>query len=317
MTARCARCDFRPTDDPDVGHREQLAFHAAEALHPLCVACTRSLQKFEGGFTCDGCLNDARTLLAGIVTMWQELPQHLGHLRSPSYDSDRPGASDGRPILGGDLVVMMAKGSPGWKEDGHSTKDGDPVSVMFELGWWADTWQQAREEHTLPMSLRRSVEQIAGYLETRARWAATTHPGFDAYLRDVRDLHGMLERATQRHRAAERANSACFDCNGPLVRKVGPDGLADEHVTCGTCRRKYTPAEYLLAQADTITTARESLGWVTVAAASYASQRPSRTIRDWANGAAIPSRTDLTTGVMQVWYPALHSLTGQRRRHTA
>jgi hypothetical protein len=314
MNARCSRCDWRPTDDPDVGHREQLAFHAAESNHPLCICCSRSLQKFENGFTCDGCLNDARVLLAGIVTMWQELPQHLGHLRSPSYDRDRPGASDGRPLLGGDLLAMMAKGSRGDAEDGHSTKDGDPLSVSYELGWWAMEWQELRGDRE-PL---RTVAQIAGYLETRARWAATSHPAFDAYLRDLRDLHGMLERATQRHRAAERANSECFDCNGTLIRKVGADGLADEHVTCGTCRRKYSPAEYLLAQADTITTARESLGWVTVAAGSFAAQRSTKVIRAWIEQGKIPCRPDHTgLGVTQVWYPSVHALnttTARRRR---
>jgi len=313
MIAKCARCDFRPADDPDVGHREQLAFHAAESAHPLCCCCHRSLQKFEGGFTCDGCLNDARVLLAGIVTMWTELPQHLGHLRSPSYDSDRPGASDGRPLPGGDLLAMLAKGSRGDAEDGHSTKDGDPLSVSYELGWWAMEWQELRGEH----EALRTVGQIAGYLEVRARWAATSHPAFDAYLRDLKTLHGMLERATQRHRAAERANSECFDCNGPLIRKVGPDGLANEHVTCGTCRRKYTPAEYLLAQADTITTARESLGWVTVAAASFAAQRSTKTIRAWVEQGKIPQQPDPATGVTQVWYPAIHELdttTARRQR---
>jgi len=304
---QCAKCQWRPIDDPDVGHREQLAFHAAESLHTLCICCQCSLQKFEGGFTCDGCLLEARTLLAGIVTMWTELPQHLGHLRSPSYDNARPGASDGRPLPGGDLIVMMAKGSRGDAEDGHSTKDGDPLSVSYELGWWAMEWAETRDEY---MILRRDVAEIAGYLETRARWAATSHPAFDAYLRDLKALHGMLERATQRHRAAERANSACFDCNGPLIRKVGPDGLADEHVTCSTCRRKYTPAEYLLAQAETIVTARESLGWVTVATASFAAQRSTKTIRAWVEQGKIPQQPNPTTGVLEVWYPAMHELDG-------
>lgn len=311
MLARCSRCDFRPTDDPDVGHREQLAFHAAEAAHPLCICCSRSLQQFEGGFTCDGCLLDARQLLAGIVTMWQELPQHLGHLRSPSYDSDRPGASDGRPLPGGDLLAMLGPGSPGFAEDGHTTKDGDPVSVSYELGWWADRWQAIRRD---PDARQWTVEGIAGYLERRARWAATSHLAFDQYLLDLRDLHGRLERATCRHKRDERTNTDCFHCGGVLTRRTQPDGLLDTDATCRTCRRRYTPAEYLLAQAATVTTARESLGWVTVAAASYASRRPSRTIRDWAQQERIPSRPHPDSGTLQVWYPTLHTMTNERRR---
>jgi len=242
MTPRCARCQWQPTDDPDVGHREQLAFHAAESAHPLCVCCSRSLQQFEGGFTCDGCLLDARQLLAGIVTMWQELPQHLGHLRSPSYDSDRPGASDGRPLPGGDLLAMLGPGSPGLAETGHTTKDGDPLSVSYELGWWAMEWQEMRGE----CEATRTVEQIAGYLERKARWAATSHPAFDQYLRDLRDLHGMLERATQRYRAPERADADCFACGGPLSRKLTDAGYADEW-TCRHCHEVYDWPRYLLA----------------------------------------------------------------------
>ncbi len=310
VNAQCARCDFRPTDDPDVGHREQLAFHAAESLHTLCICCSRSLQKFEGGFTCDGCLNDARVLLAGIVTMWTELPQHLGHLRSPSYDSDRPGASDGRPLPGGDILALLGPGSPGWAESTHSTKDGDPLSVSFELGWWAMEWQELRGEH----EALRTVDKAAGYLEVHARWAATSHPGFDAYLRDLRTLHGALERATARHKRDERTNTDCFHCGGVLTRRTQPDGLLDTDATCRTCRRRYTPAEYLLAQADTITTARESLGWVTVAAASYASQRPSRTIRDWAQQDKVLSSPHPDSGVLQVWYPDVNTMTNERRR---
>ncbi len=306
MTVRCSRCDWRPDDElaAEVGHREQLAFHAAESDHPLCICCMRSLQKFENGFTCDGCLNEARVLLAGIVTMWQELPQHLGHLRSPSYDSDRPGASDGRPLLGGDLLAMLAKGSRGDSEDGHSTKDGDLLSVSFELGWWAEEWRQLRGERK-PL---RSATQITGYLERKAQWAATSFPGFDRYLIDLRKVHGMLERATCRHTRDERTNTDCFHCGGVLTRRTQPDGLLDTDATCRTCRRRYTPAEYLLAQADTITTARESLGWVTVAAASFAAQRSTKTIRQWVEQGKIPQEPDPVTGAMQVWYPAIHEL---------
>jgi len=305
----CSRCDFRPTDDPDVGHREQLAFHAAESDHPLCIACSRSLQKFEGGFTCDGCLNDARVLLAGIVTMWTELPQHLGHLRSPSYDSDPPGASDGRQLPGGDILALLGPGSPGWAEDGHSTKDGDPLSVSFELGWWAMKWQEMRGESR---SLR-TVEQIAGYLEVAARWAATSHPGFDTYLRDLRKVHGMLERATARHNPLERANAACFGCGqDALVRKLTDAGYADEW-TCRRCHKVYDWPRYLLAIRGRLQETDDPVWGVPEHVAHTLGVRP-QTVRNWADRGHIASACHVDDRRLRVNWADAHDH-AQRTSH--
>ena len=109
--SHCNRCDWQHTPDTDGRPREQLLAHAIDADHPLCVICHHSLNRDEQQ-TCEHDLTRARELLAGIVLMQAELPRHLGHLRGSTYDNDRP-SSNGQPLPGGDILVLLGPGSTG------------------------------------------------------------------------------------------------------------------------------------------------------------------------------------------------------------
>jgi hypothetical protein len=279
MTRPCARCEWQP-GDVDAPLADQKAEHARESGHLLCIVCTRSLLDYEQQ-TCESCLTHTRELLAGIGLMYDELPRHLGHVSSRAYGSG-PVSSDGRPLPGGDVLVLLANGSEGFAEDALTTKDGDPTPVAYELGWWHEEWQDCREERVTdarPRSAVAIVRQALGYLEVHARWAAAHHPGFDEFAADVRKLHTRMEVATGRVRQETKANASCFDCGGDLVRRIDGDGMEEDHVTCVRCRRQYDQPRYLLALAGR---REEGLaGWVTVAAAAAASKRSKATLQRW------------------------------------
>lgn len=248
----CARCDWQPSEG------DTLLDHAA--VHPLCALCSKSLTAYERT-VCDNCFTRAQEDLAGIAVMHAELPQHLGHLRSPNYDTDRPDAADGRPLLGGDVLVLLGSGSQGLSEDGTTTKDDDPPSIAYELGWWALAWQDQRGEHLNVGTVHRAIT----YLTKNARWAATSHDGFAEYARDLRKLYARLEVATGRHRSPSRVGADCFRCSGALVRLIDADGLEQDHVTCRKCGHRLSQAEY----ASTLKVAAAAAAWVTVEGDTY------------------------------------------------
>lgn len=244
---KCARCDYR-SNDPD-----EAAAHAFDAGHSLCVVCRHSLTEHEPALACERCLTRARADLAGITEMYEELPRHLGHPRSATYDHSSP-STDGDPLPGGDALVLLGPGSPGYDDDDRTVRDGDPASVAFELDWWQRDWTEARGEtpDLTPRSVKAAVRYTAGYLEVHARWAANNHPGFDQFAADLKRLHRLLEHATARADAHEVAEAPCMSCGGQLVREVRPrhpdDGRTREGrpeegyqrgFTCQSCGRVY------------------------------------------------------------------------------
>lgn len=225
---RCARCDFTTDPNTETSEAEQAAEHAQSAGHWLCPCCGNSLAPTDPRMACEECLTAAREHLAGIVLLYDELPAHLGHVRSASFD-DSPPVDDGHPLPGGDVLVLLAAGSEGLDEDALTTKDGDVGSVAFELHWWETQWRTDRNDEVdnRPMSVASVVHHAAGYLEVHARWAANNHAGFDQFAADMRRLHRTLEQATSRTDVHEVAEAECLECGADLVRKVRPR-LSDE-----------------------------------------------------------------------------------------
>jgi hypothetical protein len=246
----CRRCDFRTSPDTEQTPAEQMAEHALATSHHLCPVCSTSLDDTDPVHACERCLSKAREDLAGILLMFAELPDHLGHPRSPTYDTDRPSAADGHPLPGGDALVLLGPGSEGLSEDGHTSKDGDVSSVAFELGWWEKDWRETRDDPDPgpPLSTAATVRHAAGYLEVHARWAATSHPGFPEFADDLRRIHATLEQATGRSERRIVAEAGCMSCGGVLVREVRPrkseaeplrKGTEDEGYQSGyTCQNK-------------------------------------------------------------------------------
>ena len=156
--SHCNRCDWQHTPDTDGRPREQLQAHALDAGHPLCVICHRSRHRDEQQ-TCEHDLTRAREILAGIVLMQAELPRHLGHLRGSTYDNDRP-SSNGQPLPGGDILVLLGPGSTGTaartltrteqaaglsgREHGIDNDPLDGMSVAFTLWQWVADWKETR-----------------------------------------------------------------------------------------------------------------------------------------------------------------------------
>lgn len=306
----CARCPWEAEGllSDKAALREQRIEHAAGWEHLLCVVCTRSLAAGQPQ-TCDQCITHTRQDLAGIALLYDELPRHLGHVRSATYDGGRRGGTDGRPMPGGDLLALLGRGSQGLAEDEFTTRDHDPTSVAFELGWWVVDWQERRGEtpDLRPRSARAQVHDAVAYLDRLARWAATSHPAFDQFAAELRLLHSRLEQATGRTRSPSKAGASCFDCGGTLVRKVDPHtGLEQDAVTCNRCRSRYTPARYTLALAARRT---EGLaGWLSVPAAATAFRRPVRTIRTWLQRGQVAAACRADDRALLVWGPSVQEL---------
>ncbi len=216
-----------------------------------------------------------------IADMWSELPDHLE--RHPEGD-----------LPGGDAQVLLAAGSEGLDETGETSKDNDPGSVAFDLGWWAMDWSEERGD---PLTFgppprdgrQRSPATVVAvaldYLRAHGRWAAQHHLGYDTYAADIRKLHARMETVTARHRAPTRAGVPCFDCGGDLIHEIDDNGLEDCEWTCQVCRRRYTDRAYALALAqhaqDASLVTIDGEQWATVARLAHDLDRSVNTVTAW------------------------------------
>lgn len=265
---------------------------------------------------CEGCLTGARETLAGVFAMWQELPRHLGNLTGSLGRSGPRAAADGRPLPGGDVLVLLGPGSEGLSEDELTSKTGDATSLAFELGWWEDEWRSRRKEPApRPTYLAAAVRRSCGYLEVHARWAADHHEGFEDFTSDLQILHSRLERATGRAREAARANAQCFDCQGDLVRLIDAEGLEEQDVTCRRCHRRYTAAEYSLA----LRAARDSglQGWVPVRDAAVAAKRSVETLESWVKRGLVEVACRISDRRHLVWWPDIEARAARAQKRKA
>lgn len=299
MTAtRCARCEFEASDE------EPLAVHAIGSGHPLCCICLRSLTDREPR-VCERCLSDAQALLSGVVTMWGELESDLGTPVAPKWGQGAR-TDDGKPLPGGDRLVLLAGGSAGLTDDAVTALDADPPSVAFELAWWALGWADLRGEPAMLLvtsATMRTVLKAAGYLETRMRWASVSHPRFGDFHADLKRLHAHLEHATARDLPRDDTGTRCLDCRASLVRLYDRrTGLAEEMVTCTGCRRAYTPAGYALAQAEEL---RARAEWVTVRRAAEWAGVSVDQVKKWMSRRPSPvgSCCPVDGGERLVWWP--------------
>lgn len=239
----CQRCDYRATD------RAELLEHATDAAHPLCAVGPHSLSQHETR-TCERCLTRTRQHLSGILTMWVQLPEHMGP-RGTGYDRGTPAAADGRPLLGGDALVLHSPGGAGYAHDPQVHRDTDPPSVAQVLATWEDDWRHTRGEPAAVVAGGRggtsaTIRHAAGYLERHSRWAATSHDAFADYAQDLAELHTRLEVVTGVARRRVIAEADCFECGGDLERLLTDKGYEDRW-TCARCGRRYEWQAYLLA----------------------------------------------------------------------
>lgn len=315
MTAKCRRCDWR--SDPDLGpDGDQAAQHAVESGHWRCPICREGLSDTDGLHGCESCLTTSREHLSGIVTLYDELPRQLGHPKPTIYDQDAQAAADGRPLPGGDALVLLSRGSEGLAEDGTTSKDGDPVSVPFTLSWWAKDWRETRNDPDLsqPGSVRHEVHAAAGYLEVHSRWAANSHPGFGQYAADIRDLHRTLEAATGRLRTPVRLDVICLDCHAELIRRINDHGLEEEAVTCTGCRRQYDHAGYLMAVRAAYQAA-ELPEWAEPRHVAAKLGLKEHVLRNWASRGHVASRR--IDGRLHLHVPDVHTKTATAQQEAS
>jgi hypothetical protein len=241
--------------------------------------------------------------------MYDELPQHLSLVGSSTYDRGPRGASDGRALPGGDVLALLGRGSEGLDEDGTTSKDGDPTSVAYELGWWEQDWRQRRGDAPSdgrPRSARAEVRDAVRYLEVHSRWAATSHPGFDQYAADLRRLHRRLEAATGRLAPRHVAEAECFDCGGDLERKLTEHGYADQW-TCARCGRVYAWERYLLALRMHLR-AHPAQGWSLPEHVGLTLGVRAQRVRNWADRQRVSSACLVGDQRLRVWYPEVAEL---------
>lgn len=329
----CRRCDWKPEADSPFHPGDQLADHAATARHFLCRCCLQSLGDTQSDwFACESCLTEARSQLSGIMTLWQQLPAHLGHLTGMRYDSDRKGASDGRPLHGGDVLTLLAYGGMGVSESAETHSQKDAPSVAFTLTSWEDDWRRTRGDGAAQVdgSTTRALLAAAAYLDTFCRWAAQHHEAFEEFLSELKTLHARLERATHTHEHVVRSSVECVECGATLVKQDRPrrdcghrppmpaehaecdqGGLRDEWVCPRTsCREVYDATRYALAASGA---ARERLRehWVTVESAATLLKIPADTIRKWVRRERVRSDRD-SEGRVLVWYADVEDRVGMR-----
>lgn len=271
---RCARCDFRVDPDGDAGGREQLLEHAQSSGHELCLICQRSLAPTDIR-VCEQCLTASRTVLSGVVTLWAELPRHLGHLRATAYDSARS-SGDGRPLLGGDVLALGSPGSAGggarrltssdrlqperwwvkgaigplthaavWESERQRTgrehmvdnRPTDPQSVAQVLTSWEDDWRHTRGEPASSMPAHSTARVVHAAAGYLEVHTRWAAQHHPAFDEYVHDLQALHSRLERATGRDQRIVRAEAECFG-----CGADALVRELTDRGyedrwTCRR--------------------------------------------------------------------------------
>lgn len=289
MTTDCRRCEWAP-DASEGPPRTQLAGHAAEAGHPLCILCVTSLP-VDRPQTCLPCLAGVRRDLSAVVDLYALLPAAMAGSIYGQPGAPRDGDPSGeRTIPGGDRLAMLGPGSRGlahvWDDELDERSD-DPESVAFELGRAEDDWRLTRGEPAAEVA--GTVASATAYLMPRLGWAADHHPAFDEFATDVRRLLGRLRTATATDDRPERG-APCLSCGATLERKrserkpghgcrghhdrcaypLEPHGCADtgglvDEWRCPRCRRTYALEEYALTMRSrwqlAVRQRRQEVGW--------------------------------------------------------
>jgi hypothetical protein len=236
----CARCDYDGTD---------FVAHAKTSGHPLCAVCVRrSLTRTELR-TCSRCVATMHRNLAEIAVLYRRLPDELGRMPGGDNRSGVRTSGDVTPLPGGDVLVLLAPGSPGAAAGGqphaHDAYPSDPPSVAYELGQWEDDFRAVRRQAAAECVA--TVETAVAYLSPFVDWAADNHPAIDEFAADLRRIVARLRHATNTNTTPE-TGAPCFEpgCHAPLERHWTDTGLAEEW-RCPRCHRDYDTASYYLA----------------------------------------------------------------------
>ena len=284
-TSRCRagtethRCSF-------TGTRDELVDHADEMGHPRCVVCAGTLSWHEQQ-TCSRCVARVRDDLDAVAVAYAHLERVIWQT---AYRTGR--------LPGGDALVYVTDGSTQRPMHGYETAEpqrhplarvdelpppkirdewpSDPLSVLAMLEANERDWR-----HEFGHGPAVDLATVGGCLRYLRDWhllAARTHPGFDDYATELRDMRSRLEHVVGLADDPVRAPAQCFDCTGQLVRTYTDRGLADDW-TCRGCGRVYDQPSYFLALRAMPS---DCQGWVPVKIAAAALRVPESTLFRWA-----------------------------------
>ncbi|WP_406325209.1 hypothetical protein [Streptomyces niveus] len=198
-----------------------------EALEPRCTICTRALYADEiNRYACHPCTRrcDEQLLeLAGPRGLYAKLGSHL----APGSGSGGPAVSGSRnaPVpLRLDVLNLLTAGGP----------------VLGPLETWVRDWEaRGRAELNEAGTLQQRVNHAVGTLRFNLEWAATNHPAFDEFAREV----SLMHRQASVHVAGERPPRAIpVACPCGAILRVGLDTPG---VRCYGCGEQYGHAEVL------------------------------------------------------------------------
>lgn len=224
---QCARCSWTGSHDDRGAVMLLLADHAAEAGHPLCSVCARSLTP-EETHTCLRCIGVVRRDLGEVVDLYALLPAELGVIRGHDYTRTSVTSSSDETRID-DALVMLGPGSVGsvtvtYTVVGSLTSanhgmnlPSDPESVAHTLSMWEDDWRQRRHEPAAPD--QPTVSAASAYLMVRLTWAGQEHPAFPDFAEDVHRIHRRLQNATRSGDAPATSDVPCFDCGRPRLEQ--------------------------------------------------------------------------------------------------
>ena len=351
---RCARCDHRA---------DSLTEHAVDSGHLLCIVCQRrSLGEFERQ-TCAGCVADVRADLDLVGRLHARLDVD-GWLSAslPTLSLAAAGTGSypvGRRLRGhpADAAVVdypawpatANRPHPAWRRGVSSTHVGwehaadcwagaDAPSVLGVLVREEDDWRAEFGHGPAHGGTVRGDATVAGCLGYLRRWfdlAAQTHPGFDSFAAEIRQLRSRLEWTLGEVDAPKVSPAECFDCGGTLLRAYRPltlpvqarmraaaawiargepararaslagsdvEGLADDW-TCArkACGRVYDQESYLLALRAHV--AEQVADWRPVSVAAWLVDRPFRTVQAWMATGTVDSCRREGDGRNVVWMP--------------
>lgn len=204
--------------------------------HGHCVVCGTNHTDDTTPQTCAACVGHTRDDLAAIVDMHERL-------EPAAIDARSDGRRNAAP-MGGDAMVMLADGRylPAGRRS-HDEQINDPEPPLLVLATWEDDWRIELGHGGGP---RATVWSCADYLSTHLTLMAQRHLAFDEFAAHIGKVRARMELVLSEGVREDHADVGCFECGGRLVRRVTQRG-ADDHWTCGRCRRRYTDPEYHLA----------------------------------------------------------------------
>lgn len=292
---RCNRCEYRADD---------LADHARETQHWLCVVCRRrSLTEHERQ-TCAKCISAVRDDLDAVARTYVELVQILHQ----------------NPVVPIDTLTILGDGATQGGGPDDDLRYHDPCSAAAELEAAERDWREEFGHGPVtypPLGAPRRPAHVFAeayrYLATWHALAARTHPGFDDFAQQIRALRFRLELVAGKADLPRRDPVPC-GCGGKLVQDYRDDGLSDDR-RCRDCGTVYSANDY----AFHLRLLTDTPGWVSVQQAAALVGRPVVTVKAWISGLDLPAVCNRLTRRMLVDEHRVRELAEERqtRRRSA